>query len=84
MQQCADLDAVIEHHLNTLRKQQPQGPYYLFGYSLGGTLAQGIAARLREQGEDVAFLGLLDAATGNPELGGERGQRPRSGGAGGN
>ena len=60
MQQCADLDAVIEHHLKTLRKQQPQGPYYLFGYSLGGTLAQGIAARLREQGENVAFLGLLD------------------------
>lgn len=60
MQQCADLDGVIDHHLNTLRKQQPQGPYYLFGYSLGGTLAQGIAARLREQGEAVAFLGLLD------------------------
>lgn len=60
MQQCADLDGVIDHHLNTLRKQQPQGPYYLFGYSLGGTLAQGIAARLREQGEEVSFLGLLD------------------------
>ncbi|MEG6139453.1 enterobactin non-ribosomal peptide synthetase EntF [Enterobacter kobei] len=60
MQQCADLDGVIDHHLNTLRKQQPQGPYYLFGYSLGGTLAQGIAARLRAQGEEVAFLGLLD------------------------
>lgn len=44
MQQCADLDGVIDHHLKTLRKQQPQGPYYLFGYSLGGTLAQGIAA----------------------------------------
>ncbi|ENY3727057.1 TPA: enterobactin non-ribosomal peptide synthetase EntF [Enterobacter kobei] len=60
MQQCADLDGVIDHHLNTLRKQQPQGPYYLFGYSLGGTLAQAIAARLRAQGEEVAFLGLLD------------------------
>lgn len=60
MQQCADLDGVLEHHLKTLRKQQPHGPYYLFGYSLGGTLAQGIAARLREQGEAVAFLGLLD------------------------
>ena len=60
MQQCADLDGVIEHHLKTLRKQQPQGPYYLFGYSLGGTLAQGIAARLRARGEEVAFLGLLD------------------------
>jgi len=60
MQQCATLDEVIEHHLATLRAQQPHGPYYLFGYSLGGTLAQGIAARLRGQGEDVAFLGLLD------------------------
>ncbi|WP_235894074.1 thioesterase domain-containing protein, partial [Oceanidesulfovibrio indonesiensis] len=60
MQQCADLDGVIEHHLKTLRARQPQGPYYLFGYSLGGTLAQGIAARLREQGEEVKFLGLLD------------------------
>ncbi len=60
MQQCADLDGVIEHHLTTLRKEQPHGPYYLFGYSLGGTLAQGIAARLRALGEEVAFLGLLD------------------------
>jgi enterobactin synthetase component F len=60
MEQCATLDEVIEHHLATLRAQQPHGPYYLFGYSLGGTLAQGIAARLRGQGEDVAFLGLLD------------------------
>ncbi|AXF65817.1 enterobactin non-ribosomal peptide synthetase EntF [Leclercia sp. W17] len=60
MQNCATLDEVIEHHLATLRAQQPHGPYYLFGYSLGGTLAQGIAARLRAQGEEVAFLGLLD------------------------
>ncbi|MCI1898338.1 MAG: enterobactin non-ribosomal peptide synthetase EntF [Enterobacter sp.] len=60
MARCADLDAVIEHHLATLRAQQAHGPYYLFGYSLGGTLAQGIAARLRQQGEEVAFLGLLD------------------------
>lgn len=60
MQQCATLDGIIDHHLQTLRAQQPQGPYYLFGYSLGGTLAQGIAARLREQGDAVAFLGLLD------------------------
>ncbi len=60
MEQCATLDEVIEHHLATLRAQQPHGPYYLFGYSLGGTLAQGIAARLRAQGEAVAFLGLLD------------------------
>ncbi|BBS23158.1 enterobactin synthase subunit F [Klebsiella quasipneumoniae] len=56
----ASLDEVCEHHLQTLLAQQPHGPYYLFGYSLGGTLAQGIAARLRQRGEAVAFLGLLD------------------------
>jgi enterobactin synthetase component F len=60
MQTAATLDEVCEHHLARLLEQQPHGPYYLLGYSLGGTLAQGIAARLRQRGEEVAFLGLLD------------------------
>lgn len=60
METAATLDDVCEQHLATLLAVQPHGPYYLFGYSLGGTLAQGIAARLRERGEEVAFLGLLD------------------------
>ena len=60
MASAASLDEVCEHHLRTLLAQQPHGPYYLFGYSLGGTLAQVIAARLRQRGEAVAFLGLLD------------------------
>ncbi|EPQ9341408.1 enterobactin non-ribosomal peptide synthetase EntF [Klebsiella pneumoniae] len=60
MASAVSLDEVCEHHLQTLLAQQPHGPYYLFGYSLGGTLAQGIAARLRQRGEAVAFLGLLD------------------------
>ncbi|HSX61727.1 MAG TPA: amino acid adenylation domain-containing protein, partial [Tahibacter sp.] len=56
----ADMDAVCERHLANLRRVQPQGPYRLLGYSLGGTVAHGIAARLRAAGETVAFLGLLD------------------------
>lgn len=60
MQTATTLDEVCEHHLATLLARQPHGPYYLLGYSLGGTLAQGIAARLRARGETVAFLGLLD------------------------
>ncbi len=60
MQTAQTLDEVCEQHLATLLAQQPHGPYYLLGYSLGGTLAQGIAARLRQRGETVAFLGLLD------------------------
>ncbi|MGB7800895.1 enterobactin synthase subunit F [Buttiauxella sp.] len=60
MQQAENLAQVCDSHLQTLRQLQPHGPYYLMGYSLGGTLAQGIAARLEAAGEEVAFLGLLD------------------------
>lgn len=60
LQHSANLDAVCDAHLSTVRRVQPQGPYYFIGYSLGGTLAQGIAARLQALGEEVAFLGLLD------------------------
>ncbi|UMG84628.1 thioesterase domain-containing protein [Klebsiella pneumoniae] len=60
-QTAASQDEVCEaHHRQTLLEQQPHGPYYLLGYSLGGTLAQGTAARLRQRGEQVAFLCLLD------------------------
>jgi len=57
---CADLDQVCEQHLRALRSIQPTGPYALLGYSLGGTIAQGMAARLQQAGETVSFLGLLD------------------------
>jgi thioesterase domain-containing protein/aryl carrier-like protein len=39
---------------------QPQGPYHLLGWSLGGALASMIAARLEACGREVAFMGLLD------------------------
>ena len=38
----------------------PAGRTSSLGYSLGGTIAQAIAARLAAEGEEVAFLGLLD------------------------
>ncbi|MDF7681590.1 enterobactin synthase subunit F [Enterobacteriaceae bacterium ESL0689] len=66
MMSAVTLDQVCEQHLQTILTRQPHGPYYLFGYSLGGTLAQGIAARLYQRGEEVAFLGLLD--TWPPEI----------------
>ncbi|MFT4047564.1 MAG: amino acid adenylation domain-containing protein [Solimonas sp.] len=56
----ATMDELVERQLALLRQLQPQGPYYLLGYSLGGTVAYAVAAGLRELGEHVAFLGLLD------------------------
>lgn len=54
------MDELLDKQLEVIRKEQPQGPYYLLGYSLGGTVAYGVATKLREQGETVNFLGLLD------------------------
>jgi len=51
---------LIERQLEIIRKIQPHGPYHLLGYSLGGTIAYGVATLLQAQGEQVDFLGLLD------------------------
>ncbi|KDM91475.1 non-ribosomal peptide synthase/polyketide synthase [Photobacterium galatheae] len=46
--------------IEMIRQVQPSGPYHLFGYSSGGVLAYQIADLLQSEGEEVAFLGLLD------------------------
>jgi thioesterase domain-containing protein len=40
---------------------QPQGPYFLAGYSLGGAAAWETARQLEAAGERVALLALIDA-----------------------
>src|SRR4029077_1881736 len=52
--------------LEVLRAGQPRGPYRLAGYSFGGVLAYHLAGRLREAGEQVEFLALIDTMT--PQL----------------
>jgi amino acid adenylation domain-containing protein len=47
--------------LEAIRRLQPEGPYLLAGYSLGGLLAYQIAGELRDAGSRVAWLGILDA-----------------------
>lgn len=54
------MEELIDRQLQVIRSAQAHGPYYLLGYSLGGTVAYGVAAKLRAQGEAVDFLGLLD------------------------
>jgi thioesterase domain-containing protein len=54
------MDDLIDRQLAVMRELQAHGPYDLLGYSLGGTVAYGVASRLRQMGEEVRFLGLLD------------------------
>jgi thioesterase domain-containing protein/acyl carrier protein len=54
---------IAANHLQEIRLVQPRGPYYLGGFCFGGMVAFEIAQQLRQQGEEVALLFLLDLAT---------------------
>ena len=49
------------HYINEIRSVQPHGPYYLGGFSVGGTIIYEMAQQLLAQGERVAMLAFLDA-----------------------
>ncbi|MDI9936619.1 amino acid adenylation domain-containing protein [Rhodococcus sp. IEGM 1351] len=44
-----------------MRAVQPQGPYHLLGWSLGGVIAQAVAVELRESGAEVGTLAMMDS-----------------------
>ena len=54
------VEEMITDYVQQILKVQPDGPYHLAGLSLGGTLAQAMAAELQRQGHQVATLALLD------------------------
>lgn len=52
---------LLERYLALIRQVQPQGPYRLLGWSVGGMIAQAMATQLQRQGDEVERLILLDA-----------------------
>jgi amino acid adenylation domain-containing protein len=56
----ATIEAMAAHYIEEMRFVQVSGPYYLGGYSAGGTVAYEMACQLRTDGEEVAFLGIID------------------------
>ena len=71
-----DIQVVAADYVALIRQQQPQGPYRLLGWSLGGVLAMAMAHLLEEQGQTVSFIGLIDAVKR------EHSDRPEALGAG--
>lgn len=60
---CAPLSRVEEMatlYAKEIRRIQPQGPYFLGGYCLGGTIAFEVARQLQARGEQIALLALFD------------------------
>jgi amino acid adenylation domain-containing protein len=58
-----DLPAMARHYIDEIRAVQPQGPYRLAGWSMGGNIVYEMANQLMLQGEGVALLGFLDSST---------------------
>jgi amino acid adenylation domain-containing protein len=56
----ARVEDMASYFIRAIQTIQPQGPYFLVGYSFGGILAFEIARQLVEVGERVDFLGLVD------------------------
>ncbi len=48
------------YYIEQIRSVQPEGPYYLVGYSAGGLMAYEMAQQLVAQGQEIALLALLD------------------------
>jgi acyl carrier protein len=54
------VEEMAAHYVKEIRVFQPEGPYFLVGYSLGSLIAFEMGRQLYQLGQSVAFLGLLD------------------------
>jgi acyl transferase domain-containing protein/thioesterase domain-containing protein/acyl carrier protein len=54
------IEDMADYYIQALRVVQPQGPYYLGGWSFGAPVAFEMAQQLQQAGESVALLVLID------------------------
>lgn len=62
------IETMAREYALALREHQPEGPYYLLGWSMGGVIAVAVASELERVGQEIAFVGLLDAYLTSPEI----------------
>ncbi|MBC8352031.1 MAG: acyltransferase domain-containing protein [Planctomycetes bacterium] len=57
---------LVSAYVNAMKQIQPDGPYMLAGYSVGGIIVVELARELRRQGNEVSLLVALDPPTHIP------------------
>ena len=57
-----DVASLAARYVSEIREVQPEGPYNVLGWSIGGTLAYEMACQLEAAGHDVGYLGVMDAS----------------------
>ncbi len=55
------IKAIAENYIRILKTYQPEGPYILGGWCYGGVVAHEMACQLRQAGEEVSHLIMLDS-----------------------
>lgn len=66
----ASIEEMARDYICEMKEVQPKGPYYLAGYSGGGSVALEMADYLRNQGDAVPVVFLLDSY--HPDVGGRK------------
>lgn len=57
---CDRIETMAADYIQEIQSLQPEGPYYLCGYSFGGLLAYEIAQQLAAQGHPIGMVALFD------------------------
>lgn len=55
------ISEMARSYYQAIKNFQSCGPYYLLGYSFGGTIAYEVAHMLQQDGEAINFLGMIDS-----------------------
>jgi thioesterase domain-containing protein len=55
------IEEMAEHYIKEVRRVQPEGPYLVGGWSMGGLVAFEMAQQLQMQNQKVALLALIDS-----------------------
>jgi amino acid adenylation domain-containing protein len=61
-----DLTRMAGRYVEALLEAQPEGPYLLGGWSMGGVIAFEMARQLTDRGHHVGLLALIDSAAPGP------------------
>lgn len=73
------VEEMAGYYVGLLRERQPSGPYHLAGWCYGGVVAVEMARLLKEQGQEVGLLALLETVAMPPSLSNWRYLRHRAG-----
>ncbi len=69
------MEEIAANYVAGILKHNPEGPYFLAGYSFGGIVAFEMAKQLKAAGHEVKMLAMFDTSVGNINYTGSKAKR---------